>query len=559
MGNIVFVLLRRLQTPLIVLISAYAVSVLGFVLIPGVDDQGQPYRMDFFHAFYFVSFMGSTIGFGELPYAFTPGQRAWTTVTLYSTVFAWLYGIGALLHAMQDRALRALFTASAFERAIKRITEPFYLVCGYGDTGGMLVKALTEAGVRCVVLDVSEERITALELEDLLLPVPGLCADASIPEFLTMAGLRRSNCAGIVALTNNDHVNLTVAITGKLLNPAIRVICRAETHDAEANIASFGTEHIINPFDTFAGRLSLAVHSPSMFLLYEWLTSVPHETLREPLFPPRGKWVLCGYGRFGKAVYERLQREGIAVEIIEADPDRTAVPAGAVIGRGTEADTLQQAGIRDAVGVVAGTDDDANNLSIIMTARQLNPDLFLVARQNRRENDALFQAANIQLTMQRGSIIAHKIFTLIITPLIGRFLDMAVRESDQWANEMISRMSGVSDEQAPRIWALNINQEQAPALDEALHAGREVCVSDLYHHPREREEMLPFFVLMIRRGKEGILDPADDAPLMPGDQLLLCGDSSVPRKLEWTVSDPNVLRYIVTGEARHRGGRLGWA
>lgn len=559
MRNIIFVLLRRLHAPLILLLCIYAISVLGFVLIPGIDGHGQPYRMDFFHAFYFVSFMGSTIGFGELPHAFTPGQRAWTTITLYSTVFAWLYAIGALLRAMQDRALRALLTTSVFQRAVKRVTEPFYLVCGYGDTGGILVKALTEAGVRCVVLDVSEERITALELEDLPVPVPGLCADAAIPESLEMAGLNHKNCAGVVALTNDDHVNLTVAITSKLLNPSIRVICRAETHDAEANIASFGTEHIINPFDTFAGRLSLAVHSPSMFLLYEWLTAVPHETLREPLFPPRGKWVLCGYGRFGKAVYERLRREGVAVTIIEADPERTHVPKGSVIGRGTEAVTLQEAHIEDAVGIVAGTDDDANNLSMIMTARELNPGLFLVARQNRRENDALFRAANIHLTMQRGSIIAHKIFTLIITPLIGHFLDLAVRESDAWANEMISRMSGVTDEQAPRIWALHIDQEQAPALDEALHAGREVCVSDLYHHPREREELLPFFVLMIRRGEEGVLDPADDTPLMPGDQLLLCGDPRVPRKLEWTVSDPNVLRYVVTGEARHRGSRLGWA
>ncbi|MGB5606347.1 MAG: ion channel, partial [Gammaproteobacteria bacterium] len=75
MQNLVYLLLRRMRAPLIVVILAYAVTILGLVLIPGVDDQGNPWRMSFFHAFYFVSFMGSTIGFGEIPYAFTDAQR----------------------------------------------------------------------------------------------------------------------------------------------------------------------------------------------------------------------------------------------------------------------------------------------------------------------------------------------------------------------------------------------------------------------------------------------------------------------------------------------------
>ena len=47
--------LRRMRVPLLVLIAAYAVSILGLALVPGVDDQGRPWRMGFFEAFYFVS------------------------------------------------------------------------------------------------------------------------------------------------------------------------------------------------------------------------------------------------------------------------------------------------------------------------------------------------------------------------------------------------------------------------------------------------------------------------------------------------------------------------
>ncbi|MDD3448630.1 MAG: ion channel, partial [Gammaproteobacteria bacterium] len=90
-SNVTSLVFRRMRAPLLVLIGAYAAAILGFVLIPGVDDAGRPWRMDFFHALYFVSYMSTTIGFGELPHPFTDAQRLWTTVTIYLSVTAWLY------------------------------------------------------------------------------------------------------------------------------------------------------------------------------------------------------------------------------------------------------------------------------------------------------------------------------------------------------------------------------------------------------------------------------------------------------------------------------------
>ena len=72
MNDIFYVMLRRLRHPLITLIVIYSLATLGFVMIPGQDDQGNVWHMDFFHAIYFVSFMGSTIGFGEI---FQPETR----------------------------------------------------------------------------------------------------------------------------------------------------------------------------------------------------------------------------------------------------------------------------------------------------------------------------------------------------------------------------------------------------------------------------------------------------------------------------------------------------
>ena len=66
--SIFFLALRRMRVPLIVLIVLYAVSTLGLTLVPGIDAQGRPAPpMSFFHAFYFVSYTATTIGFGEIP------------------------------------------------------------------------------------------------------------------------------------------------------------------------------------------------------------------------------------------------------------------------------------------------------------------------------------------------------------------------------------------------------------------------------------------------------------------------------------------------------------
>ena len=90
MDNIVFLIMRRMRQPLLTLVGAYTVAILGLVLIPGRDAAGDVWHMDIFHAFYFVSFMSTTIGFGEIPFEFTDAQRLWVTFALYMTVIAWL-------------------------------------------------------------------------------------------------------------------------------------------------------------------------------------------------------------------------------------------------------------------------------------------------------------------------------------------------------------------------------------------------------------------------------------------------------------------------------------
>ena len=118
----IFLVLRRMRAPLIVLIVIFAVTVLGLTLIPGQDAQGRPWHMGFFDAFYVMSYTATTIGFGEIPYPFTYGQRMWVTVSIYLTVIGWAYAIGSLLALLQDRGFRR--AAGRMQHFTRKVSPP---------------------------------------------------------------------------------------------------------------------------------------------------------------------------------------------------------------------------------------------------------------------------------------------------------------------------------------------------------------------------------------------------------------------------------------------------
>jgi Trk K+ transport system NAD-binding subunit len=555
MTKVTSLILRRMRIPLLVLIASYSVSILGFVMIPGIDENGQRWHMTFFDSIYFVSYMATTIGFGELPQPFSAAQRLWATITIYLSVVSWLYAIGSILSLVQNNLLKRAIEEGRFTRNVKKLGENFFIICGYGETSSLLVYALNNRGFRTIVIDNDSEKIDELSMTDIPQFVPALEADASNSKILIEAGLFNENCLGVVALTDSDEVNLKIAITCRLLKKTVKVICRAESLDTEANMRSFSTDYIVNPFESFASRLAMALHSPSSYLINQWLTGVPGTRLSDPVMPPRGLWLLCGFGRFGKAVHRFLTYEGITTRIIESDHELTEPPEGSIKGRGTEAVTLRNAGISDAVGIVAGTDNDTNNLSIIYTAKEQKKELFTVARQNLGDNKILFQNAELNIVMERSDIIAHEILSVILAPLLATFLQQVQSHGNQWSCELVSRLIAVVGETTPDTWGLEVNEEEAPAVVHALAQGGTVSVGDLNKNHLNRDEKLHVMVLMISRLDEEdenatrlVTLPVDDFLLQTGDQLLFCSREGARDEISWVLNNGNALHYVQTGE-----------
>mgnify|MGYP001619501785 FL=1 len=542
-----FLVLRRMRAPIIALIVIYGISVIGLTLVPGVDAEGRPAPpLSIFHAFYFISYTATTIGFGEIPTAFSDGQRLWVTLCIYLTVIGWSYSVLTLIALLQDKGFQNTLTVNRFRRRIRRLKEPFYLVCGCGETGNLICRTLDRLGHPFVVLEKDELRVQELDLQDFKTDIPALAADARQPNILKLAGLQHAKCRAVLAVTNDEESNLAVAIAVRLLNPRIPVIARARTPSVAANMASFGTDHIINPFARFAEYLALAIAAPERFHLIEMLTGLPETPLPEPHRPPAGRWILCGYGRFGQFLATHLQPAGIDLTIIDPGCADCASPP-TIRGYGTEAVTLRQAGIAGAAGIIAGSDDDINNLSIAMTASELKPELFVVARQNESANSPLFTAYNADFTMIPGRIVAQECIAILTTPLLASFLDLLRSCDETWSGALVARLQALCDGRTPALWAARLNIASAQGAYRALMQGRRIALGDILRDGSDRSRALPAATLLIRRHKELILLPPDDFPLAPGDELLLASSLAARHNLETTLHNPNELDYVLTG------------
>lgn len=543
--------------------GVYAVAVFGMTLIPGREINGETHYMGIFHAFYFMSYTATTTGFGEIPYEFSDAQRMWAIWCLYFSVIAWIYTIGALIHLIQNPHFQNALSERRFAKRVRNITEPFYLLCGFGDTGSLLARGLSDQGIPVVIIEPDRERIKALSLRDYHAPVPGLCADASVPKHLLEAGLQLPGCQGVLAITNNEEINLKISALGRLLNPQLQVITRSKVDIYEETLATLGRDvHIVDPFKTFAKGLGAAIYNPVLYTLNDWFVGALGASLEGSVCPPRGTWVICGYGRMGREIHEVLASNNIPTAVI--DPHETPVEKKVekfVVGR-TTAKTLIKAGIKDAAGIVVGTDDDGHNLGILLNARSLNPGLFCIVRQNRHENEVAFSAADADIIMQPSLVTARRIMVHIIAPLLKSFfrylMELSTVDSVEMEHLLNRLRTTVGSHTKPQLITLQINRETCGQLVEDLRNRGAVLLGDILRDPRNRNDTLGTVPLIVASGEGLSVLPEGNYRLKENDQLLLCGRPFAHELLFSTINNEYSLYYVQTGLDKPRGYFMQW-
>jgi Trk K+ transport system NAD-binding subunit len=544
-----WIVIRRLRWPFLVIVLTFSISILGMVLIPGRDDQGHVYHLNFFDAFYFVSYMASTIGFGESPYAFTYPQKLWVSFNIYLTVIGWFYGIGTIVALIQDEVLHKELARSAFARAVKNLKEPFVLILGYNNATKELIRKLSETNIRMVVLDRDQQAINALILENYQPNIPAYSGDVSDSEVLKLAGVHQKNCRSVVMLFENDEKNTKLSLMCKHLNKHLKLIVRSGSIQNGDFLRTIGVEHVENPFEVISSRLYLSLTAPHLWLLEMWIHGHILKIKRREILPS-GHYIIYGYGRMGKALEKGLKKAGVSYTFIDARESsmgRSLSEQNELCREDEIEDRLLNANIQKAALIIAGTRDDIINLAVIALAKKHNPDIYTISRENEMNGIHMFQAARVQRHYVLEQIIIDKTYNYLAMPLANTFIEILNRKDEAWGKALVDRIVSKMGEW-PMLCEIEINEASAYAAYHKLLKDLSITVGML---KRKREDYTlenRLIFLMILRNNEPIVLPDNEFEIKIGDKMLIVCEEESKEDLEYILENYYELNYVMYGK-----------
>ncbi len=142
----------------------------------------------------------------------------------------------------------------------------------------------------------------------------------------------------------------------------------------------------------------------------------------------RDHYIICGFGRVGHQVAAEFAAGKFPFVVIDSKPE-TAVelePKGVphLVADATSDDILEEAGIRRAKGLVACSDSDVANVYVTLSARDLNPGLYIVARASQRETEKKLKTAGANRVISPYFISGRRMAALVVKPVTSDFLDL---------------------------------------------------------------------------------------------------------------------------------------
>ncbi|WP_419769354.1 MAG: potassium channel family protein [Candidatus Marinarcus sp.] len=548
-----WIVLLKMRMPFIVIIVTYTIAIIGLLVINGVDENGNPYHMTIFDAFYFVTYTATTIGFGETPYVFTYAQRLWVVFSIYLTVIGWFYGVGSLISLLQNKMFLDEMAKVRFRKQVRAIKKKYIIILGYNYITHEIIKKLIEFEIRVVVIEQDENRANSLILESFTPTVPVLVADAYSPLSLEEAGIRNPNCKALVSLFEEDALNLRIAIVSKLLNKNIMLIIKASTKNSADNLLDVNTEIIENPFLTIANELKMAIQSPHLLKLEKWIYKIDSLDAFMPKLP-KGKYIICGFGRMGKSIYRVFKDLDIELCFIELDAQKMqgCEERGLVsfiLGDADDKEVLLKAGVKNAAAIVAFTNNDTVNISILATAKKINKDIITLAREDEMDDISIFTNAQINYLFMPSKILINKTTNALINPLSDLFVRAMFLQNEQWAQLLVKELIQTIDED-PLLFEIEINAFEAYEINKALKEGHEINLSIFrvsLHNRNQNNNVVP---LLLKRQDEEILLPEWDMKLKPEDKLLFACDTNAENDIEYIAQNMYEFHYALTGKEK---------
>jgi voltage-gated potassium channel len=218
-------------------------------------------------------------------------------------------------------------------------------------------------------------------------------------------------------------------------------------------------------------------------------------------------YIVCGYGRIGRVLSQHLLRGKRDVVVIEENRDRIPVMdedgIPYIVGEATEEDNLLKAGVERASVLATALATDADNVFLALSARQINPEIYIVARASQEAAKKTLYAAGANVVVSPYDIGARRMAHSILRPTVIRFLELAFADEDT-----------------------DIQIEEIP-VDAASHlVGKSLKDSEI------RQQLNLIIISMRKSDGTMLFNPEAGTTIDAGDTVIAVGKNEMLAKLE---------------------------
>jgi len=253
------------------------------------------------------------------------------------------------------------------------------------------------------------------------------------------------------------------------------------------------------------GALALALETATEEILKRSVKEIVGKPeIRKPL---ENHYIVCGYGDIGEVVVEELKRSGEPFVVIEKNEEvirelaEKKIPV--IQGDALKEETLKEAGILKAKGIAATFERDVDNLFLVITAKSLKPDIYVVARANHAETiDKMYKVGAdsvISPELEGGRMIAKALIRPFILDLLDRItltkdmdiLQICIPSDSRLEGKTLSEAK-IEEKTGAKILALSqegkVNVKPTP--DTILHKGNVLLMVGKPEQLKKLQELL---------------------------------------------------------------------
>ena len=277
-----------------------------------------------------------------------------------------------------------------------------------------------------------------------------------------------------------------------------------EVHTLSSEGKLFTAFLIITSFGTFA----YAITSITSYVLSgDYRNYFKEYKYMKEIKELKGHVIICGYGRVGSKALETLQEHNHQFLIIEQDQEiidyfRNETTFNCLKGNATHDELLTKSGIENAEALITTLPSDADNLFVVLTARELNKNLKIISRASKPSSVKKLKIAGANNVIMPDSVGGSHMAQLVATPDVMEFLDEI---SVQGENE--------------------INLESIDFKD--------IPEDCQYKSIKDLKEQFPVCNIIGFKGSDGeyVINPSDDTGIVPNSKLFVLGNPDQIKKL----------------------------